>query len=327
MQKKRYWGLAVFSIIWMFAIVLLNAAAGRTGTSFTTVLWALVAFYAITGNVSAIASVAKWISILQIVVGTIFFFVLTSNADMQLYFGTPAEFVLGIGIPTFVWIALYFWANGKATSQLLEPSNKNTTEINYSSMTKNSQSEAITKANEAPVIDSRPKFSPPSPDDTVAAQILLKHDKNVKSTIQGLDGLPTEIVEKVLIEIVKHPSENLQTVRNRALLVALGRPDMKWSDEFDLIIRKCKDAGIEDVTEFFHVFPVLSRRMTPIEVFRKLITEKVSEFYVTAASGKQILVTQHGTNSFTFQSHLGQKIFGTIEEVYEYLGTPNSKRR
>jgi hypothetical protein len=134
-------------------------------------------------------------------------------------------------------------------------------------------------------------------------------------------------VDQVLIEIVNQPSENPQAVRNQALLAALGRPDMNWSEEFDLIMRKCIDAKTEDVKEFFRVFPVLSRRMTPIEVFRKLITEKVSQLYVVSAAGKEVPVTQHGTNSYTLQSHLGQKVFASLDEVYDYLGTPSNKRR
>jgi hypothetical protein len=125
MQKKRYWGLGILSVIWMLVVVFMNAATGKTGTSATTLMWALVAFYAFVGNISAVASIAKFVSILQVVIGTILFFVLIGSPDMQLYFGSPGEFLLSVGIPTIVWVLLFSWA--KSESEKSQPVNSTET--------------------------------------------------------------------------------------------------------------------------------------------------------------------------------------------------------
>lgn len=327
MQKERYWGLALLSIIWVLIVIIFNAISGRTGTSVTTAMWALIAFYAFTGNIRAIASVAKWISILQVVAGTILLFVLINNTDMQLYLGTPADILFSVGISTFFSVVLYYWANGKENTLTGDTTNKNATEITSSVLIKKSSPEFNTQAYEAPFINNHQIFSPPEPDQSVAAKIVLQHDDRVKAIIEGLDGLPAEVVEQILVEIVNHPNEDPLLTRNRALLKALGRPDMVWNDDIDRIIQECGNADIDDVVEFFRVFPILSQRMAPIEVLRKLITEKVTELQIDTIFGEKKKVVRLGTNTFTLQSHLGQKTFSSLNDVYDYLGTPKNKRR
>lgn len=327
MQKKRYWGLATLSIIWIFANVLVSAETGRTGMGVGDFMWLPIAFYAIAGNIVAVASIAKWVSIFQAVIGTIVFFVLNGNSDMQLYFGAPAEFAVGVGFSILLWAILYFWAIEKVKNKSDNLMEQGHVETTSASTINASKSKTAVPVHPALSIDSRPEYSMPFADQAKAAQILLKYDEDVQSTIQKLDGLPAEIIEQVLISIVENPNESSNTVSNIALLNALGRPDMNWSEEFDLIIRKCKDASVDDVREFFRVFPVLSKRMAPIEVFRKSITEKISEFHVTTASGNEILVTQYGTNSFAFELYNVRKIFATLDEVYDYLRTPENKRK
>lgn len=313
--------------MYALATIFLNQAAGRTAPSAITTMWFFVAYYAIMGNIGAVALLAKWVCILQIVIGTIFFFVLQGDSSMQLHLGTPAEFALSIGLPTVVWALVYFWAKGQSASQSYEGTIKSEAEFDFQRVdTSLTSGVTLKKVLEAHPAESRSKYSPPSADQLTSAQILLEHDDQVKAIISGLSGMPKEIVDHVLIEIVAHPSEHPQTVRNRSLLALLGRPDMRWSEEFDLIVRKCKEANVDNVREFFRVFPVLSQRMAPVDVCLKIIRENKSQFSVISASGKEITVTQHGTNSYTLQSHLGQKTFATLDEVYDYLGTPIRKR-
>jgi len=227
MHKERYWGLATLSVIWFLAVFLMNASTGTTGMSAATAMWVLVAIYAIAGNISAVASIAKWVSILQITVGIIFFFMLGNNSSLQSYFGSPSEFALSIGIPTVIWISLYFWASEKAARQAVRAPNYDKKIINDPKKEVNSSIDfSIRKNYEAKLFDDSRNYTPPTKDQAAAAEILLQHDDQVRATIQDLAGLPKEVVDQVLIEIVNRLSENPQTVRNKALLVALGRPDM-----------------------------------------------------------------------------------------------------
>ena len=101
--------------------MLLNAEAGSPGGNAITALWLLVAYWALLGNVQAIQTTSKYVLILQVVVGTIIFISLQNNSNMQLYFGSPDIFLLGISIPTIAWGILYWWASTKiATSNIEE---------------------------------------------------------------------------------------------------------------------------------------------------------------------------------------------------------------
>lgn len=326
MQKKRYWGLALLSIIWMLTIVLINAEAGRTGASATTALWALVSFYAISGNIGAVTLIAKWVSIFQIVASIIFFFVLKTSPDMQVYFGSPVEFAISIGVPTTVWIALYYWARAKS-----DPTQSKTQKLqnSVSLPTENYDlsSDKITKKQISEMKESNlSNKSDISAEQKSAVNILLEHDHAVRAMVGNLGRLPQEVVESIVIEINNRPAENVIDVRNRVILESLGRPDLVWDDEMEIILRRCRDAKPDELIEFFRVFPVLSKRMAPLDVFKKLITEQLSYQLVVNASGKYVKVVQQGNHNFSLDAHTGEQHFATIDEVYEYLGTPKNKR-
>jgi predicted anti-sigma-YlaC factor YlaD len=113
MKKKRYWGLAVFAVIWVFAVIIMNAADGRHGVGFVTVLWSIVAYYAIKGNIKGILSTAKVAIAIQIVVGVGFTLWLANDRSAQNLLGDPIIFAISIGIPTLAWVILFFWAKPK----------------------------------------------------------------------------------------------------------------------------------------------------------------------------------------------------------------------
>jgi branched-chain amino acid transport system permease protein len=114
MKKKRYWGLAVFAVIWVFAVIIMNAADGRHGVGFVTVLWLIVAYYAIKGNIKAIISTAKVAIAIQVVVGVGFTLWLANDRGAQNLLGDPIIFAISIGIPTLAWVVLFFWAKPKS---------------------------------------------------------------------------------------------------------------------------------------------------------------------------------------------------------------------
>ena len=117
MYKKRQWGLAIFSTFWLLTSLVVNSAAGQTSNSVGTAAWFLVIIYAISGNLGAIANIAKLVSILQAVVGIAGTVWLANDPSMQGYFGTPFEFIFAIGIPTVLWIILFYWATAKMDQQ------------------------------------------------------------------------------------------------------------------------------------------------------------------------------------------------------------------
>jgi uncharacterized membrane protein YhaH (DUF805 family) len=174
---------------------------------------------------------------------------------------------------------------------------------------------------------SRQNLSQPTEFEQQAALILLEHDDHLKKVFNDLAGVPKEIRDRIIFAVANDPSADINALRNSILLESLGRPDMNWDDELELIIIKCRDARPEDVTELFRVFPILSKRMPPMEVFRKIISEKKTEFFVSGAGGKKIKVTQHGTKRFSMESYSGTKAFTSLDELYEFLGTPQIERK
>jgi hypothetical protein len=172
-----------------------------------------------------------------------------------------------------------------------------------------------------------PSQQSPTPGEQEALKILLEYDKDFKALQHTLEGIPQNIKEKILIEASKRPQESLTDIRNEAILYALGRPDLIWNDEFESILRHIPHIHQDNVNEFFRVFPVLSTRMTPIDIFNKVSGLNVDEIETTDVAGRKIKVTRHGNMRFTLDSPLGTKTFFSIDEVYDYLGTPSRERR
>lgn len=113
MKKQRYWGLATLAILWVFISIIIGAATGQTGTSAITLLWFLVAIYAVSGSISGIFKTAKFVLILQATVGSFVFLWLLSDTSAQRTLGTPTEFAIGIGVSMAAWGVLYLWAKDK----------------------------------------------------------------------------------------------------------------------------------------------------------------------------------------------------------------------
>jgi hypothetical protein len=170
-----------------------------------------------------------------------------------------------------------------------------------------------------------PKTSPADSSNQETIQILLDYDEQAKQLADELVDLPTGVRDKVVLSLV-NTSEELQVVRRRALLEALGRPDLTWNDELELMIKKCRNAGVDISKEVFRVFSVLSKRMSPLDVFATVSNEAVQEFSVLSAGGNKVKVIRHGESNFVVHQSFGVKVFSSIEETYEYLGTPKEKR-
>jgi hypothetical protein len=323
LKKQRYWGLATLATLWVFISIIAGAAVGQTGTSAITVLWFLVAIYAVTGNISGIFKTAKFVLILQAAVGSLLWLWLLSDSSVQLTLGTPTEFAVGIGISMAAWGVLYLWAKEKNAT-----STETVVNINKSVLYPTPDGIEEKEQNDFSIIPGRLNrtYEPATSAESEAINILRKYDTSIKDFEPQLDGIPNAIKDRILLAVLNNPTEKPIDIRNRVLLEALGRPDLDWSLELEALTNKLRHASEDDVNEFFRIFPILSLRMPPFEVFNKAIGEKKSELEITGVTGRKTKVTQHGISHFTLESHLGTKTFFTIDEVYDYLGTPDRYR-
>lgn len=159
-------------------------------------------------------------------------------------------------------------------------------------------------------------------------EILLEHDDAVRTMVEEVSGLPFEVKQGVLLEVLNNPDKNIIELRNAMILRALGRPDMEWNNDLELVVSRLKTADPENVIQFFKVFPVLSRRMSVHEIRSKVISIPESTFYVESAGGRIIKVTQRGDDVFEFISFIsGNVTLHSLEEVFDYLGTPKKRRQ
>lgn len=314
----------------MLANLLFRGPELRASGSFVAAMWGLVAIFAISGKIERIRFVSMLMAIIQCVV---FFFAVFFPPDEEtalLVFGahlSDFDFALAAGVGALIWIALFLWAKWEnsriesasvdvATPPRADYSEKRQIASIQSVHTQNSPDRKVAEgAGNSELLISD------------AADILLQYDDSLRRMLKDLDGLPTSIKERFLANLVENPNEHAIDVRNRVLLNALGRPDLLWTEEFENIFAGLRRADVDDIEEFFRVFPVLSRRKAPLEVFRMVIEDREKELHIAGAGGRIFSVTKRGTGAFLLKSHTGVKTFFSLGEVYDYLGTPESKRR
>jgi hypothetical protein len=159
-----------------------------------------------------------------------------------------------------------------------------------------------------------------------AFKILLDYDENVKLVFSSVDGLPQKIRNQFLIEAVENPDKDMMELRNRVLLKSLGRPDLVWNEELETMMQSCNTALPEDVEELIRVFPILSKRMTPLKIVEKVFGLPNEEFNVVQAGGSSTVVIKRGNGKFLVKSSYGRWTFVSDKEVYEFLGTPKNRR-
>ena len=103
-RTRRYWGLAIFSIVWL--IVQMGLSAGSL-LGFAAVMWAFVAFHAVRGNAQAIRQTAKFVLWVQIIVGAILLAMIAVEPGSQTFLGDPFIFLISIAIPTALWVFVF----------------------------------------------------------------------------------------------------------------------------------------------------------------------------------------------------------------------------
>lgn len=157
--------------------------------------------------------------------------------------------------------------------------------------------------------------------------ILLEHDDEVRAMIDSVSGAPKNVKQEILSEVLNTPGGDLKSIRDTTILKALGRPDMKWNGELEVLVQTFKNAKPESVDKFFEVFPILSHRMSTREIRNKILVLPKSDFYVQTAAGRDMLVTQYGDDIFEFNSlNSGKVTLNSLNEVFEYLGMPEKQR-
>jgi hypothetical protein len=82
-------------------------------------------------------------------------------------------------------------------------------------------------------------------------EILLEHDDAVRTMVEEVSGLPFEVKQGVLLEVLNNPDKNIIELRNAMILRALGRPDMEWNNDLELVVSRLKTADPENVIQFF----------------------------------------------------------------------------
>ena len=124
MEKRRYWGLAAFSVVWILVQMVLSEGRPMGGVS---VMWMFVTYHAIRGHADTIRMLANAMIWMQIIVGGLTFLWLSTATDpsMQIYFGTPVIFLISIGVPTLLWYFVFLYARGQVERpQAVSPPSK-----------------------------------------------------------------------------------------------------------------------------------------------------------------------------------------------------------
>lgn len=116
--RRRYWGLAIFSIVWSIVQMALSAGSPLGAGAF---MWAFVAYHAVRGNARALRQTAEIVLWIQIIVGAILLAMISGDQGSRMFsgdpfLGVPVIFLISIAIPTALWFFV-FWRAGVLVAQ------------------------------------------------------------------------------------------------------------------------------------------------------------------------------------------------------------------
>lgn len=239
-NKKRYWGLLVFAILWNFVqLVLVDIASPGepAGYGAVSVMWLLVIFYAIKGDASAIKSVSNWAIGIHCFVGVAIFFFLSGD---PYYIGRGEELFFGLliafGIATVIWVLVGVWANGKMTEGAIERGNSTDLGAGNKSPSKSVDAEidANSRREERRVLDkananinarnvdfdkegvqeilstSKPKVSQPNRDITLdfpRARIAIEYRADIRKDWEKISALGEKYAQSYLSRLDLAPDQ------------------------------------------------------------------------------------------------------------------------
>jgi len=340
--------------------------AGGGPPSVQAIFWLFAVYYAFKGQVDEIRSLSKFVVFLVIVVGGFTAFWGRENPDILSYFSGETGLLFSVGLPLLTWSIMWGWASSKLTdvgnskedgkpenpatpvaqqaptiesapvtnfsknsvtaSRLGKPTQQRSRSLNSVTTNEKISNEPIEpiEPKESPVRHATPEKA--SASQVEAGKILVEYDEQVRAAFASLKGLPEAIKNQFLIEIGENPRAQVADVKKKVLLTALGRPELTWNQEFEDLIQNCEGANPDDVDELFRVFPALSKRMSPAQVFNKVIGGDREEFHVIKADGRPTAILRRSDGKFLMESSIGRRTFSSDQEVYEYLGTPKDKR-
>lgn len=323
MQTKRYWGIVLYSACLALLSLIL---AGGGPPSVHAVLWLFAGYYAFKGNLEKLLSLAKFMVVLVVLVGVVVFFWLNHDPEVQIYVGKQTGLIVGFGWPLLTWLIMWGWASSQRHDAVREGEDVCSAHKASPIVQQESALETGIPIELKGQPDREAMQAATSVAQFEAGQILLEYDDQVRSAFASLNGLPQEIKDRFLMEVAANPKANTKDVRNMVLLHALGRPDLSWDQEIEDLIQNCKGANPDDVRELFRVFSILSKRMSPAKVFKKVVGGDNEEFEVVKAGSRTTTVIRRPDGRFLVELSFGRRIFSSDQEVYEYLGTPQNKR-
>ena len=299
-KQTRYWGVAVLSVVWVLLMMLLNAEAGSPGGNAITALWLLVAYWALLGNVQAIQTTSKYVLILQVVVGTIIFISLQNNSNMQLYFGSPDIFLLGISIPTIAWGILYWWASTKIATSNIEEKGGESPSISPKHMPYDSINSDMIKHNTNvatltdPTASKRLENEKPTPESKIMAEKIINPNELSRSTTSNrelefpralrvieysedasqaweqVNDLPLEYQIKFLDALEKNPSQEVEILVSE-INEARTREIRPYDDELaNDALEESRTISPEAAAEFHEVYHLLQNKFSAFEILRKI---------------------------------------------------------
>ena len=95
----------------LFLLVANLEALGGAGSNIPTVMWAIVAYWAIKGKVAEIKLIAAFAFLVQVALGILFLY--SAGYLSVAYAQDILPFYLGVSIPSAAWAALFFWARSR----------------------------------------------------------------------------------------------------------------------------------------------------------------------------------------------------------------------
>lgn len=279
--KERHWILAAIAALMVFFQIVENALTGEIGLSIVSLLWLLVAWNALTGNVNAIVWTSKFAVLSQVVIGSFALFLIYDSQSSADSFG--ASFVglfMGLAVPTVAWILVLIWARRKISEK------QRLNNADHATLHKNERESVVTldrieAATNAHVVASTVTEASPSrpliedserKSDFPKAEIAIKYRHDLQNDWREIEELGEKYSKIYKKELEGNPNQDAASLRLK--IFELYRSDKApcKREHLNKIFNELSEFGGKAQEKFLEICAVLDKSMDP-----ELVAQKIKE--------------------------------------------------
>ncbi|AML52826.1 hypothetical protein [Falsihalocynthiibacter arcticus] len=276
-MNKRYWGLAVFSVVWVFVIMVFTGISRNISglepgpISVTAVLWFLVAYFAFQGNQKSIRITAFTVLMLQAVGGLVLVGLTLSEPTSPSFSYAIGVNSVTIGFNMIPWFAVLIYANSEIKKESVEPHIQQPMVVGPPIKNQNQIMTMSTNSKMMPI----PEHSKPRPEinSFPIASTVIEYNSDAEKHWRAVQKLPVEYQTEFLRSLNEEPKQDVKTLSESLLEKHQKELSPFQTEKLNATYAQMLVLGEDAANEFRKAYSILGDTVPVATISQKILNK------------------------------------------------------